>query len=351
MVVEIINGQPWKQQYAFNETQSGDVTGWANTTALPAARMSGQAIVTQDRAFLLGGYVTPVVYTVPLNVDGTLGSWTTATELPIGIGESQAIITKNRIYLLGGYVTGGHYTASIYTAPINPDGTIGTWETAGALPTALGLHQVIVTKSRVYSLGGYNGGFLANVYTAPIDEDGLIGAWSADASLPGGTAGSQAVVTGGQVYLLGGFSPSGAIATVYTAPIDLDGIIGAWSTGTSLPGGRSHAQAVVVKGRVYLFGGKPVGDNHTAGVYMAPLGETGLIGTWTTGTSLASAKGDSAAIVTSSKVYLVGGSVSGSAVNNVQVASFAGGFNDYMDLAYTIPTFWTNFSGQTEILE
>ena len=43
------------------------------------------------------------VYTAPINADGTLGTWTTGTSLPSVLCSSQAIVTKNRVYLLGGY--------------------------------------------------------------------------------------------------------------------------------------------------------------------------------------------------------------------------------------------------------
>ena len=64
------NGKPWKQQYAINTEQSGDIT-----------------------------------------------SWTTGPSLPGVLGESQAIVTKNRVYLLGG-VNGSNYVSTVYTAPI-----------------------------------------------------------------------------------------------------------------------------------------------------------------------------------------------------------------------------------------
>ena len=108
------------------------------------------------------------VYTAPINTDGTLGTWTTGTSLPGALGLSQAIVTKNRVYLLGGHIGSGP-TSTVYTAPINEDGTLGTWTTGTSLPGALGLSQGIVTRNRVYLLGGHNGsGYVSTVYTAPF---------------------------------------------------------------------------------------------------------------------------------------------------------------------------------------
>ena len=100
------SGQPWRQQYAFNILQSTDITGWSSGTDLPATLSRSQAIVTKNRVYTLGGYTgsnpTNVVYTAPIREDGTLGAWTTGTSLPATLENSQAIVTKGKIYLLGG---------------------------------------------------------------------------------------------------------------------------------------------------------------------------------------------------------------------------------------------------------
>jgi len=83
---------------------------------------------------------------------------------------SQVIVTNNRVYLLGGYSDVA--VSTVYTAPINGDGTLGTWTTGTSLPGVLYGSQVIVTNNRVYLLGGYIGVAVSTVYTAPI-EGGL----------------------------------------------------------------------------------------------------------------------------------------------------------------------------------
>jgi hypothetical protein len=70
--------------------------------------------------------------------------------------------------LLGGY-NGSAYVSTVYTAPINSDGSLGTWTTGTSLPGVLSESQAIVTKNRVYLLGGHNGSaYVSTVYTAPI---------------------------------------------------------------------------------------------------------------------------------------------------------------------------------------
>lgn len=306
------SGQPWRLQYQINETQSGDITGWTTGTALPGALGISQAIVTKNRVYLLGGktstaYVS-TVYTAPINTDGTLGAWTTGTSLPAILGYSKALVTKNRVYLLGGY-NGTAYLTTVYTAPINSDGTLGTWTTGTSLPVIKSGSEAIITKDRIYLFGGNNGvDFLSSVHTAPINADGTLGTWTTSTSLPEALSISQSIVTKNRVYLCGGgFSSSVYTSTVYTAPINVDGTLGAWSNSASLPNVLSNSQAIVTKNRVYLLGGTINGNNGLSTVYTAPINVDGTLGTWATGTSLPGALGWSQAIVVKNRVYLLGG--------------------------------------------
>ncbi|TCS68250.1 tail collar domain, partial [Sulfuritortus calidifontis] len=166
-----VNGKPHRQQYWENTTQNADITGWTTGTSLPGALYASQAIVTNSRVYLLGGYVS------------SCSGWTTGTSLPGALYASQAIVTNSRVYLLGGYVSSA--VSTVYTAPINPDGTLGAWTTGTSLPGALYASQAIVTNSRVYLLGGYVSSAVSTVYTAPINPDGTLGAWTTGTSLPG----------------------------------------------------------------------------------------------------------------------------------------------------------------------
>ena len=61
------SGKPWRQQYAFNKTQTSDITGWTTGTSLPGTVGYSQAIVTSSRVYLLGGSNSSTVYTAPFS--------------------------------------------------------------------------------------------------------------------------------------------------------------------------------------------------------------------------------------------------------------------------------------------
>ncbi|MBV5347156.1 hypothetical protein JZU46_02920 [bacterium] len=329
----IINGMPWRQQYTSNLSQSSDITDWVASTSLPVAMECHNTLFTKNRVYLLGiwtGSYNNAVYTAPINTDGTLGTWTTGTSLPVSIFRTQTIITKNRAYLLGGDT--GSAISSVYTAPINDDGTLGTWVAGPSLPGNLRWSQAVVTTNRVYLLGGDNGSITATVYTAPINADGTLGTWATGTNIPGILRCSQVINTGSRIYLLGGDNGSTVVSTVYTAPINADGTLGTWTTGTSLPGPMGNSQAIVTKNTVYLLGGSDV-SNTVSTVYKAPINTDGTLGTWTTGTSLPGTLRWAQAIVTGSKIYLMGGANT-STVSTVYVATALGGKNDYSKDSY-----------------
>lgn len=326
------SGQPWCQQYQFNDSSVTDVSLWSNAATLPGSVGYTQTVVTKNRVYVLGGTtnnatLTPMatVYTAPINSDGTLGTWATGTSLPVNLSHSQAIVTKNRVYLIGGLTTGQAEVSATYTAPINADGTIGTWTTGTSLPATVFNAKAIVTKNRVYLLGGRRGlTYLNQVYTAPIDTGGVIGAWSSGTALPTANASSHIAVTRNRVYLIGGIDGSNYVSTVYTAPINTDGTLGVWSSSTPIPSPVGAGSVFVTKKAVILFDGVQL-----TGACAAPINPDGTLGTWVVKPAL-NWTYSYGYFITSSRIYLIGGASSGNNGSvSTLVGTFSGGLNDY----------------------
>ena len=324
-------GQPWRQQYNINETQSGDINNWVVGTSIPASVSQASAIVTKNRVYLFGGLIAGVgvaatVYTALINADGTLGTWTSGTALPGVLCYSQATIIKNRVYLFGGSTDGNNSLTTVYTTTINSDGTLGTWTTSTALPGAMSNTHLIVTNTRIYLCGGNNGvTYLSTVYTALINSDGTLGAWSTGTSLPEAFYCGSAIITKNRVYICGGKNSAGTLTSTFTAVINTDGTLGTWTTANSLPSLVWTATPFITKNRVYLFGGTTAAGAAVSTVYTAAINADGTLGSWTIGTSLPTVLNQSQAIVTKNRIYLLGGY--GTPV--VYTASISGGMNDY----------------------
>lgn len=324
-------GVPWRQQYQFNTANNPDIWTWGTDTALPTPVVDGNLVVTKNRVYLLGGanatVATSLIYTAPINTDGTLGAWVTAGNLPDTTAYLQPVVTKNRIYLLSGYYT------TVYTAVINTDGTIGTWSTSHALPGQLSWSHIVKTRTRLYVISGRDQAANPSptAYFTDINADGTINPWYTVGSfLPQGRVGGEVIVTKNRVYIVGGWTnPGGTTGTSVTAPIAPDGTLGAWTAGPALPIALSYSTSVVTRKKAYILGGYGPNNSRVGTSYVADVNTDGTLGDWRECQSLPEGRESAHAFFTGSKLYFVGGYGPSGAVATVYRASFSGGLNDY----------------------
>lgn len=236
--------------------------------------------------------------------DSDLLGWTAGTSLPSVLTHSSHIVTKNRVYLLGGW-NGTASVATVYTAPINSDGTLGTWTSSTSLPVAVHGSQAIVVNNRVHLISGITGSSpLSTVYTASINVDGTLGAWSVGTSLPGNVGWTKAIVTKNRVYTFGGWNGSSPISTIYTTTINDDGTLGSWSVHGTIPNAVYFHIVCVIKNYVYLLGGYN-GSISYSSVHSAVINSDGTIGTWTSSVFLPKGVSAGDAIVTKNSIYVI----------------------------------------------
>lgn len=330
-------GKPWEQQYYINDQYQINPGSWSDLQPLATGVYGAQAIVTYNRIYLLGGVVsttgTASAVTYYANVDaiGRPGAWSPSTNLPDPLANSQAIVTKDRVYLLGGN-NGSTKVNVIYTAPINNDGSLGNWTTAGTLPIG-GIErcQAFITSNKLYLVGGVNdaGDYVNTVYVTTLDENGAISTWSPiSRTLPTATASGSVFMVKDRVYYLGGNTVNGNYSTVvYMAVIDDAGDISAWTTTTSLPKGLSHMQVIVTEKKAFIFGGKSYGSNF-AQVYASDINVDGSLGSWSEITPIPYNVYDGCVVITKGNAILIGGR-DVNPLTKVYQAVITGGTSDY----------------------
>lgn len=307
---------------------NGTIGAWTTGPSLASNMLGGNSFVTNSRVYILMGQNNTQVYSAIINPDGSLGLFNLQGLLPIGLSYTQTVVVGNRVYLIGGQTAAATFTSNVYYSIINEDGVIGEWVASGALPAPIGYSTTFVTNSRVYLVGGYTTGnsALNNVYYATINSDGSLGTWTGSPILPTTRYSSQAVMTKDRVFLIGGAGPNPTF--VYTASIDTAGVIGTWSqTTTPLVAGITYLSSFVTNSRVFILG------NNATGVYSSPfadgwvgvndttsIGKTYLshyntqninktstvadITGWTTSNSLPRGNRLGVSLVTSSRVYI-----------------------------------------------
>ncbi len=150
-------------------------TAWTELTStpLPVALARSSAVVSaQGYVYIMGGInigdiTQNKVYSAKMNADGTLSTWTelTATPLPQPNDAFAAVVsTDGFVYVMGG----GAGSGTVYSAQMNPDGTLSTWNdlTATYLPAPiLNLNAVVSVDKYIYVIGGLNIDTVARVNT------------------------------------------------------------------------------------------------------------------------------------------------------------------------------------------
>jgi len=314
--------ESWCYQHLTNDLENIDITGWTKVSDLPEPLYNFQAITTKNYVYLLGGLkeniVTKTVYTATINNDGTLGGWISVDSLPEPLYAFKAIVIKNRVYLLGGNNSSFKTVSTVYTTTIDDDGILGNWSLATSLPIPLSFSQVVVTKNRVYLIGGYNGiNFINSIYAAKINSDGTLENWEFIDVLPKTVYIPSVIIIGNRVYLTRGLDG----LEVYTTTINDNGRLGLWTVNNFLPDILACSQAIVTKNRVYLLGGR---NNSTIvdTVFTAPINTDGTLGLWTTDTPLPTPLSSTQAVVTNRHIYLLGGYGKTGSVSSIFMANF-----------------------------
>lgn len=323
-------GKPWERQYDINSTQNGDITGWIQGTSIPSGLSRHRAIATKNRAYLLGGYIngtaTDKIYTAVINPDGTLGVWVLAPVVMPVTGTPQGVfVAKGYLYFYNGS------TDLYYRTVINADGTLsGNWLTSPIWFTAQ-KYAVVATKDLVYQMGNHSD---SDMSRATIAQDGVLGSWDTLYNrLPAAAPTRQVAITKNRIYILGGGDSGGIMSSIYSAPIDNYGVIGTWITAGNLPTEVEDAAVFVTRNKIYLIGGTRPNSSGIGKVSMADINLDGTIGTWSEGTPLPGELQSPEIITTSSRIYLLGGELSvypsAGPTTKVYTAPIAGSLSDY----------------------
>lgn len=244
----------------------GTLGSWQAATPLPVADQAPGAAAYNGWLYVITNNLG-FVYRAQIQPDGSLGPWLSENQTPSGAlsgGRLNCRAYNGRLYTLGGGWP--PFESATYFADINPDGSLGPWVATTPLPGARQHHAVLFHNDRVYAIGGVGGGcctVLDEVISAPINADGSLGAWRSETALPFPLWGHSAVVVGGRILVFGGrtdYGDSGAVHAVYAADVNVtDGTLSSWTQVDQLPGiadelfGLAYASNVNV---VYLIAGR-----------------------------------------------------------------------------------------------
>lgn len=246
----------------------GEPTGeWAESGALPARR-AGQGVATDGRIVVLAGgqdstlrKVTDV-WTATVQPDGSLGAWTSAPALPAPRFHHVLLHHAGWLYALGGLEAQTSVDLG-FRAPIR-DGVVGEWLPLPATPEPRSHHSAVVVGDTLYLLGGLNGNPagrnvpLTSIIAATIARDGSLGPWREAGQLVPAVATHASTHAHGVVWTVGGVEENARFSrAVWRGATGGTLAAAAWSRDTTaLPAASSHVhQMPVFAGRLFRVGG------------------------------------------------------------------------------------------------
>lgn len=142
---------------------NGSTSTFANTTSYPSA-IAGydMAIAAYNGYFyIMGGNNDTVifdqVYYTTINANGTLGStWTQGPSLPAGRYDFDIAFQNGYLYMMGGLldIAATMYSGSVYSAPINANGSLGYWAQTITFPNPRSAFRAATYNGWLYISGG-----------------------------------------------------------------------------------------------------------------------------------------------------------------------------------------------------
>jgi len=242
------------------------------------------------------------------------------------------VVVGGWLHVLGG-TDGSNALNSIERAPINADGTIGSFDPAAdlTLATARSGHTSVVIGPSLYVIGGTgSSGTLDSVEQATINPDGSLGSFAVipNATLAMARTGHTSTIIGNSIYVIGGAQRDGTkLSSIERAVIQPDGSLGPFAIvpGVTLATARSGHTSEVIGNTLYVIGGDagsavPLGD-----LERAVIQPDGTLGPFTavSGVKLVTVRHSHRSVVMGSGLYVLGGTGSAGVSGSVEYAPIA----------------------------
>jgi hypothetical protein len=345
-----------------------------NVAGAPLTRLAG-GFVHNGFLYTFGGYTsgsTAAVATMNWSAlsatTGALGAWSATNignisgstpGLATARGDTTAVMSGGNFYVLGGctatlattsFSSCATFVTAAQTTEVSLPNNGGTGQTnafatATALPAATADHATVAYNGFLYQIGGCtaytagactSGSNSSTIRYATISPDaaapGVLSSWTTSAtSLPVGRSLAQAVAYNGYLYVLGGQTDStAAVGTVSYINITSTGVLGSTWNNADLPGGagRNAFGAAVSNGYLYVAGGDNGSGTKKGDIYYAQLNTTdgSLATAWATETNtFTTARSGLSLVAYNGRLYVIGGT---DGTNNLTDVQFAVQNND-----------------------
>jgi len=230
---------------------------------------------------------TPVTYN-----DG----WTAGTDIPTPRWEHYTCVVDGKVYVIGGawpvYPVLG--TVEVY------DPATDTWTEKSEMPTARQGLSTSVVNGKIYAIGGgARYGVAVTTFSTVEEYDPVTDTWTTKSPMPTSRGWHSAIVIDGKIYIFGG-AQNAAPSTRHILTVEVyDPMTDTWSQKGEMPRGMGAGSGNVVDGKIYFFGG--YGGKQRVDEY-TPSSDT-----WAVKSEMPTPRVDLSTSVLDGKIYLIGG--------------------------------------------
>jgi hypothetical protein len=268
-------------------------TVWNSTSSLNIPRQGHISVAYNGYLYVIGGTTDDVtrynlVQFAPINADGSLGTWQTTTPFMNGRRGHTSVAYNGNLYVMGGTPSGGGLLNDVQFAPIHADGSIGAWQFTVPFNYGRLSHSSVVYNGYLYVIQGFSGSAanpLPDIQRAYIFPNGSLSGWQNVASFVPPRWGHKSVAYNGFIYSLGGSNYNGSYYTLnnaqYTA-VYPDGSLGGWQNTTTFSPSVDGPGLVQYNGYLVLAGGYNIPSGCVNEVKFARINPNGTLRSWQT---------------------------------------------------------------------
>lgn len=229
---------------------------------------------------------------------GSLGTPTekALAKLPVARQEHSVAAAAGEVYVIGGYNPNVTDSVQAY------DPAKDQWRDVKSFPVKLNHGNAGAINDKIYVAGYYINGTMSTATTDAYAYDPKTDAWTKISSLPTGSqrAASCVAVDAGLMYVIGGADGGKSVADAAR----YDPLTNAWEELPVLPERREHCSAGVIKGVLYVAGGRADG---ITGIEPKTWAFDLTSKAWTEKASLAPPRGGLAGAVLGNRLFVFGG--------------------------------------------
>lgn len=279
------------QTFQLYNNYSGTPAAYSAGNTIGVDRIGGSATVLNGYIYYVGGCsvmacttATDTVYYAPLNPDGTIGTWVASPNALPGVRAWGKLLAQgNSLYYIGGQDSAGTAQSTVfYSTPSS--GVPSVWGTAtNGLPAGRTELSGSIWDGRLFMTGGHSGGTRSNsVYVSPELPNGgdITSSWITTNSFNVGRSGHSSFVYSNNLYVVGGSDGTNYLSDVQFGKLDpVTGAVTNWTYSASLPQKVYQADAYAANGYLYVFGGRSSASSCTNNTYVTPISANTTIAT------------------------------------------------------------------------